>query len=258
MDLTDFLKSQIQESLSPSMVEQMARQLGDDVSPEQAQKAAGSTMSVLLNALARNAATPDGAASLNNALEKDNHGGLLDAILGGMTGKPQQPQKPAGGIDLGGLLGSVLGAGKAANTNSGGGLDMGGLLGGLVTGMLGGNQSRAANGTGILKHILGRRTEDTAAQIGQQSGLSTGSTMKMMAMLAPIVMGMLGKTKQKGNLNADGLGGLLDGFLRTNVNPQKPAAQTNIGLAGRLLDRDGDGSAIDDIAGMIGGFLTRR
>lgn len=252
MDLTDFLKSQMQQTLSPQLVEQMANQLGENVSPQQAQTAASSTMSVLLNALARNAATPSGAQALNNALEKDNHGSLLDSLLGGGGSSAPQSSSPMGG--LGGLLGSVLGGGSS----QGGGMDIGGLLGGLVTGMLGGNQSRAANGAGILDHILGRRKEDTAAQIGQKSGLSTGSTLKLMAMLAPIVMGMLGKTKQKGNLNADGLGGLLDGFLRSNVNPQKPASQTNIGLATSLLDRDGDGSAIDDIAGMIGGFLSRR
>lgn len=255
MDLTDFLKSQMQQSLSPALINQMTQQLGEDVEPQQAQQAASSAVSVLLNALARNAATPDGANSLNNALEKDNHGSLLDGILGGLAGGGGQ-SAPAGGMDLGGLLGGLMGSGN--QSGSGGGLDMGGVLGGLVTGMLGGNSSRAANGAGILEHILGRRTQDTAEQIGQQSGLSTASTMKLMAMLAPIVMGMLGKTKQKGNLNADGLGGLLDGFLRSNVNPQKPASQTNIGLAGRLLDRDGDGSAIDDIAGMLGGFLSRK
>ncbi len=249
MDLTDFLKGQMQQSLSPELINQMSRQLGDNVSPQQTQQAATSTMSVLLNALARNAATPAGAESLNNALEKDNHDSVLDAVLGGLGGGGGNTG--GGGIDLGGLIGALAGGGQS----SGGG--MGGMLGGLVGSMLGGN-SRAANGAGILKHILGRRTQDTAEQIGQNSGIGTGNTLKMMAMLAPIVMGMLGKTKKQGNLNADGLGGLLDGFLRSNVSPQKPAAQTNIGLAGRLLDRDGDGSAIDDIAGMLGGFLSGR
>lgn len=249
MDLTDFLKGQMQESLSPALIEQLSRQMGDGVSAQQTQQAATSTMSVLLNALARNAATPAGAESLNNALEKDHHENVLDAVLGGLGGGNKST---GGGLDLGGLIGALAGGGKSSNSG------MGNVLGGLVGSMLGGNNNRAANGAGILKHILGRRTQDTAEQIGRNSGIGTGNTMKMMAMLAPIVMGMLGKTKKKGNLNADGLGGLLDGFLRSNVSPSKPASQTNIGLAGRLLDRDGDGSAIDDIAGMLGSFLSKR
>lgn len=253
MDLNDFLKSQIQRSLSPELVNQMAGQLGEGATPQQTQQAAGTAVSVLLNALARNASTPSGASALNNALEKDQHGSLLDTLLGG---DDTPAQRHSAGPDLGGLLGSLLGSGGRSSA-SGGQADVGGLLGGLVNGMLGGSQSRAANGSGILEHILGRRKQDTAEQIGQRSGLNTGQTLKLMSMLAPIVMGMLGKTKQRGQLNADGLGGLLDGFLRTNVSPQKPANQTKIGLEG-LLDRDGDGSAIDDIAGMIGGFLTRR
>ena len=226
MDLQEYLEGQMKETLNPGLIEHLGNQMG--VSKEQAGGAAGNIMSVLLNALARNAATPQGAESLNSALEKDNHGGLLETIMGSLAG------------------------GNRPNTG-GSLLD----LGGLITGMLSGQQSRAANGAGILKHILGRRTEDTAAQIGQKTGIGTGNTIKMMAMLAPIVMGMLGKTKKAGNLSADGLGGLLDGFLRKNIQPGRPAQETNIGLAGRLLDRDGDGSAIDDIAGMIGGFLFR-
>lgn len=242
----------MKQSLSPDMVEHMSQQLG--ASPEQTGKAASSAMSVLLSALARNASTPSGASSLNNALEKDNHGSILD-MLGGALGGGNSSSSSAGG-GLAGALGSLLG-GQSAGGNAGSGL--GGALGGLLTGMLsGGGNNRAANGAGILKHILGRRAEDTASQIGQESGLGTGNTLKLMSMLAPIVMGMLGKTKQQGQLNADGLGGLLDGFMRKNVQPSRPSAETNLGLAGRLLDRDGDGSAIDDIAGMIGGFLSKR
>ncbi|MEL6668596.1 MAG: DUF937 domain-containing protein [Bacteroidota bacterium] len=204
MDLTSLLKSQLEGQFTGGLMDMLANQLGGGTSSRQTANATSSIVSVLISALARNAATPQGAESLNNALEKDQHGGILDSITD--------------------------------------------LIGGGMS------NSRAANGGGILKHILGRRTNDTAAQIGQRTGMSTGNVLQLMTTLAPIVMGVLGRTKQQGNLNADGLGGLLDGFMRQNVQPQKPARETNIGLAG-LLDRDGDGSAIDDIAGMLGGFF---
>lgn len=192
--------------MSGGLMDMLARQMGGGVSREQTTKASSSIVSVLLNAMARNTATPAGAESLNNALERDNHGGLLENIT------------------------DLIGGGMSSN--------------------------RAANGGGILKHILGRRTDDTVAQIGKQTGMNTSNILKMMTTLAPVLMGVLGKTKQQANLNADGLGGLLDGFMRRNVQPTKPPQQTNLGLGG-LLDRDGDGSAIDDIAGMLGGFFSR-
>ncbi|MEO0627954.1 MAG: DUF937 domain-containing protein [Bacteroidota bacterium] len=204
MDLTSLLKSQLEGQFTGGLMDMLANQLGGGTSSRQTANATSSIVSVLISALARNSATPQGAESLNNALEKDQHGGILDSIT------------------------DLIGGGMSNN--------------------------RAANGGGILKHILGRRTNDTAAQIGQRTGMSTGNVLQLMTTLAPIVMGVLGRTKQQGNLNADGLGGLLDGFMRQNVQPQKPARETNIGLAG-LLDRDGDGSAIDDIAGMLGGFF---
>ncbi|MEM8586349.1 MAG: DUF937 domain-containing protein, partial [Bacteroidota bacterium] len=201
MDLTSLLKDQLQGQLSGGLMDMLSNQMGGGVSRQQTASASNSIISVLLSAMARNAATPAGAESLNNALERDNHGGLLDSLT------------------------DLVGGGMSNN--------------------------RAANGSGILKHILGRRTDDTVAQIGQRTGMSTGNVMQLMTTLAPVVMGVLGRTKQTGGLNADGLGGLLDGFMRESVQPQRPARETNIGLGG-LLDRDGDGSAIDDIAGMIG------
>ncbi len=206
MDLTDLLQNQLQGQLSGGLMDMLTRQMGGGVSREQTSSASSSIISVLINAMARNTATPAGAESLNNALERDNHGGLLDN------------------------LSDLFGGGQTNN--------------------------RAANGGGILKHILGRRTDDTVAQIGQRTGMSTGNIMQMMTTLAPILMGVLGRTKQEAGLKADGLGGLLDGFMRKNVQPTRPPQQTNLGLGG-LLDRDGDGSAIDDIAGMLGGFFSR-
>jgi hypothetical protein len=58
----------------------------------------------LINGLANNAATPEGAEGLNNALEQhdgsvlDNIGGLAGAIFGGGQQTAAEPQADAGGI----------------------------------------------------------------------------------------------------------------------------------------------------------------
>ncbi|HND89163.1 MAG TPA: DUF937 domain-containing protein, partial [Saprospiraceae bacterium] len=86
-------------------------------------------------------------------------------------------------------------------------------LAGLVGGMFGGAQqdARSTNGLGILGHILGDRQEVAANQIGERTGLSMGQIMKLMPILAPIVMQVLGKAKSSANMDNDMLAGVLSG-----------------------------------------------
>jgi hypothetical protein len=69
-------------------------------------------------------------------------------------------------------------------------------------------------------------------------------------MLAPIVMGYLGKQKQTQGVGADGLGGLLGGLMGGAQQQQPQGSDGIMGMLGGLLDSDGDGSAMDDIASM--------
>lgn len=86
-------------------------------------------------------------------------------------------------------------------------------LAGLVGGMFGGAQqdARSTNGLGILGHILGDRQEAAANQIGERTGLSMGQIMKLMPILAPIVMQVLGKAKSSANMDNNVLAGVLSG-----------------------------------------------
>lgn len=209
-------------------------------------------------------------------------GGMLGSLLGSvLSGGAQKAPQSSGG--LGGLLGSVL-SGGAQKTQQGGGIGdlLGGLLGAtqgtdgggigdLLGGLLGGTQTpghdkippqfrKTVNGGGILDHVLGAQKEDAAREISENSGLSMGKVLPLMATLAPILMGMLGKTKQQTGTNAGGLGGaLMDMVTKSQANPQQNAP--DLGLAGTLLDSDGDGQIMDDILGMgakmLGGYLSK-
>src|SRR6476620_9851926 len=66
---------------------------------------------MLINGLANNASTPEGAESLNNALEQDHDGSLLGNLesLGGMIFGGQSTPRQA---DSGGILGHILGSGQ--------------------------------------------------------------------------------------------------------------------------------------------------
>jgi hypothetical protein len=92
-------------------------------------------------------------------------------------------------------------------------------------------------GEGILKHVFGARRQAVETGIGKTSGLDSGSAAKLLTMLAPLVMGALGKARRKDNLDAGALGNLLGQESRQLTRDQPQA----MGLLGSLLDADGDG-----------------
>ena len=77
---------------------------------------------------------------------------------------------------------------------------------------LGGNVSgRRADGTGILKHALADRRTAAEEAVAQKSGLDMKSIGPLLAILAPIVMNILGRKQQGGA--GFGLDDLLGGIL---------------------------------------------
>ena len=119
-----------------------------------------------------------------------------------------------------------------------------------ISGFLGGGGS-AATGAGILGHVLGSRQNNVAASLGKSTGLDTGQILQLLTMLAPLVMGALGRAKRQGPAGAGGLADLLGGATR-QVDQQAPDLMSSLG---RMLDTDGDGSAIDDIASIAGSLF---
>ena len=151
--------------------------------------------------------------------------------------------------------------------------NLGGLLGG--GGASAGN-ARAMNGMGILQHILGNRTGRVADQVSKSTGLNAAQVGQLMIMLAPLVMGALGKARQTqpqpqpqqragagGGGIADILGAVLGGgglFGGPQATPQH--APTNRRFLDAVLDRNGDGNTSDDLMAMgtqlLGGMFSRR
>lgn len=300
MNLEQLLQEQLQEQLNGGLMDALAQQTSAD--RNSTTKATSATISALLGALARNASSPAGATALADALDRDHDGSLLDILGGLLQQARQAPGSglPTGGglMDLvtglagaasgrqqggGGLLGSLLGGlaqqqGGGSLTDLIGGMmqptrgNDGGGMGDLLGGLLGGRQTgtreqippqfrKTLDGGGILDHILGAEKDNAAREISTQSGLSLEKVLPLMATLAPILMGMLGKAKRQTNTDAGGLGGaLMDIVTRSQQNPRQNAP--DLGLAGTLLDRDGDGQVIDDILGMgakmMGSYLGKR
>lgn len=172
-------------------------------------------------------------------------------------------------------IGAQLGADRGATSNaitaalpmlleglsrnsSGGGLDaLSGALerdhDGSVLDDLSGYLDRGPgkDGNGILGHVFGGSKPQVEQALGGMSGLDSGSAGKLLAMLAPLVMGALGRQRREGNLDSGGLGDLLG----SEHSRAKAANPDIISTFGKMLDADGDGSFTDDLASMGKGIL---
>lgn len=110
-----------------------------------------------------------------------------------------------------------------------------------------------SGGASILKHIFGGNQDVVAQGVGTTTGMGTAQSQQLLAMLAPIVMGMLGSAKRSGGLDAGGLASML-GQERHAMGQQSGGA---LGSLMQMIDRDGDGSVVDDIGGMLGKMMGR-
>lgn len=198
----------LQGSLSSGMVDQLSQQLGGADKQKTAAAASG-IVTTLMGALAKNASSTEGAQALNNALERDHDGSILEDVMGMLTGNAQV------------------------------------------------NNDRMLNGSGILNHVLGNKQSGAVDMISKLSGLDSSKTGSLMTMLAPVIMGALGKAKREQGLDMAGIASLLSG----TVSAQKQQNPT-MNLVTSFLDADGDGSIVDDVANMgmkiLGGFFGRK
>lgn len=230
----------VMAQIGDNEVDAIAQRFG--MSPGQAQSAIEQTLPLMVGAMARNAATPDGANALHTALG-DHVGTDLGGLLGGLLGG--SGNSGAGGLgSLGSLAEAVLGGMGSSPPPAprGGGVDSGGL-GGV--------------GGAILGHIFGNRRGQAEQGLGQTTGLGGVNAGQLMAMLAPIVMSILARMNQKQDL---GPGGLSD-MLGRETQRTREAGGIGGGLLGAVLDRDGDGDVdLSDLLNVGGSVLaaTRR
>lgn len=190
MNTSPSIANELQAQLQGAPMQHMAQQLG--ANSEQIQTAVSAALPLLLGALGKNAAQPQGAADLLGALQRD-HSQALPQGLGG----------------LGGLLGCILGGSTADSA-----------------------PNPLGNGAAILGHILGGSQQKAEASLGQATGLGGQGAAQLLSMLAPIVMAFLAnraesadwdagslsqtleqeraQAQQQGGLGGDLLGSLLD------------------------------------------------
>ena len=110
------------------------------------------------------------------------------------------------------------------------------------------NQAESGPGAGILRHVLGGQQQTVQTGLSQATGLDAGKTGQLLMMLAPLVMGAIGKANREKQLDSNGLSTMLTG----EQEHLKESAPGVMGALSRFLDRNNDGSVMDDVSGMIG------
>ena len=134
----------------------------------------------------------------------------LPALLGGLSGNVTNPQGAAS-FD------------RALDDHDGSILDnLGGLLGG-------GGGAASGMGGAILGHIFGNRRGTVEQGVSKTSGLNPQQVAQLLAMLAPIVMGVLGRMKKQGTpvttelqkQGPGGFGGVLGSVLGGLLSDRK-------------------------------------
>ncbi len=192
------LMNMLMSQLGGSAIEQVSQRLGADSNTTQT--ALNAAIPLLMSALARNAANPDGAQALQQAVTRDHDGSILDNVMD-FLGNPE-----------------------------------------------------AANGAGILRHVLGGQQESIQTALGQSTGLNAGQIGQLLQIAAPLVMGAIGKTTQQQHLDANGLSQFL-GQQQQAVAAQAPDLMS---IATKFLDANGNGTILDEAAGLLGSLFNRK
>jgi len=104
--------------------------------------------------------------------------------------------------------------------------------------------SAVSDGNGILGHLLGSKdaSREVASRAAAQTGLSADVLKRMLPLAATLMMGAFSKHTGQTPFTPAALGGEAGG-LGAMLAP--------------FLDQNRDGSIVDDVTSMLGGFLKR-
>ena len=115
--------------------------------------------------------------------------------------------------------------------------------------------ARQAEGGSILDHIFGGQKASVENQLSQNTGISMDKIGPILGMLAPLIMGYIGKEKQANGVTSGGFGDLLGGILggAQNQAQAEPSNPLN-DILGEVLgsgQQQSSGNPLNDILGQV-------
>ena len=126
----------------------------------------------------------------------------------------------------------------------------GSIMDDLMQMAMGGQSS--AQGNAAVSQLLGKQQSLVTEQVAHNSGLDPATIARLLPLLAPMVIGALGKVQKEQSLDQRGLNRFLE--------VEKTQAVSRSASAGDLLslfDENKDGSIIDDLAKKGAGLLSK-
>lgn len=115
------------------------------------------------------------------------------------------------------------------------------------------NSPQDYSGSGILGHVLGTTQGTAETEIAKQSGLNPSAAGSLLEILAPVVMGTLGKQQQAEGLSSDQLAS----YLNSESIQAQQSAPDLMGAISNLLDANKDGSVTDDLGNLAAKVFGR-
>lgn len=116
------------------------------------------------------------------------------------------------------------------------------------------NPNIDTKGDKILGHIFGGSKEKITEAVAKNNNIDSGTTSKVLEMVAPLILGQLGSQKKSNNLDAQSIFNILQGEKKASA---ESGDSMMMNLAQQFLDKDNDGSIVDDLMGMAGGFFKK-
>ncbi len=107
----------------------------------------------------------------------------------------------------------------------------------------------AGEGKGILGHLFGGNEENAEKMLATQAGISESESGNILKILAPMVMGAIGKNaseKSSSGFDISSLSALVSGGAKES--DEKSSLSSS--LLTSFLDQNGDGNIADDLIGM--------
>jgi hypothetical protein len=110
------------------------------------------------------------------------------------------------------------------------------------------NRAESEAGRGILRHLLGSRRRTVEQGLSQLTGLAASKAGQLLTLLAPLVMGALGRAKRERGLNQRGLATVLT-VEQEQLEQSVPRVMSRLR---RILGRRKDGSIMENVRGLLG------